>query len=92
VTREEFLNVLARLRCAPVGRARLRAPHKPLLLLWLFGRFAAAGRTAAAYAEVEEPGPAIFVSGQQARVGGVSAWMRSRVCWPIWLMARLLSA
>jgi hypothetical protein len=29
VTREEFLDVLARLRCAPVGRARLRAPHKP---------------------------------------------------------------
>lgn len=35
VTREEFLDLLARLRCAPVGRARLRAPHKPLLLLWL---------------------------------------------------------
>ncbi len=40
MTREEFLDLLARLRCAPVGRARLRAPHKPLLLLWLFGRFA----------------------------------------------------
>ena len=38
-----------------VGRARLRAPHKPLLLLWLFGRFAATGSTAAAYAEAEEP-------------------------------------
>jgi putative restriction endonuclease len=35
--------------------ARLRAPHKPLLLLWLFGRFAATGSTAAAYAEAEEP-------------------------------------
>ena len=55
MTREEFLDVLARLRCAPVGRARLRAPHKPLLLLWLFGRFAATGRTEAAYAEAEEP-------------------------------------
>src|SRR5882757_5607296 len=55
VTREEFLDLLARLRCAPVGRARLRAPHKPLLLLWLFGRFAATGSTAAAYAEAEEP-------------------------------------
>jgi putative restriction endonuclease len=43
VTREEFLDVLARLRCAPVGRARLRAPHKPLLLLWLFGRFTSTG-------------------------------------------------
>ena len=55
MTREEFLDVLARLRCAPVGRARLRAPHKPLLLLWLFGRFASTGSTAAAYAEAEEP-------------------------------------
>ncbi len=55
VTREEFLDLLARLRCAPAGRARLRAPHKPLLLLWLFGRFAATGRAAAAYAEAEEP-------------------------------------
>jgi putative restriction endonuclease len=55
VTRGEFLDLLARLRCAPVGRAGLRAPHKPLLLLWLFGRFAATGRTAAAYAEAEGP-------------------------------------
>lgn len=55
MTREEFLDVLARLRCAPAGRARLRAPHKPLLLLWLFGRFAATGSTAAAYAGAEEP-------------------------------------
>lgn len=53
--REEFLDLLARLRCAPVGRARLRAPHKPLLLLWLFGRFAATGSTAAAYTEAAEP-------------------------------------
>jgi putative restriction endonuclease len=55
VTREEFLDLLARLRCAPVGRERLRAPHKPLLLLWLFGRFAATGSTVAAYAEAEGP-------------------------------------
>jgi hypothetical protein len=49
VTRDELLALLARLRCAPVGRARLRAPHKPLLLLWLFGRFAASGSTVTAY-------------------------------------------
>ena len=55
MTREEFLDVLARLRCAPVGRARLRAPHKPLLLLWLFGRFTSTGSTTAAYSEAEEP-------------------------------------
>ena len=53
MTREEFLDLLARLRRASVGN--VRAPHKPLLLLWLFGRFAATGRTAAAYAEAEEP-------------------------------------
>ena len=53
VTREEFLDLLARLRRASVGN--VRAPHKPLLLLWLFGRFAATGSTAAAYAEAEEP-------------------------------------
>ncbi len=55
MTREEFLDVLARLKCAPVGRARLRAPHKPLLLLWLFGRFTSTGSTTAVYSEVEEP-------------------------------------
>ena len=36
-------------------------------------------------------GLAVFVSGQ-AQVGGVSAWMRSRVRWPIRLIARLLPA
>jgi putative restriction endonuclease len=52
VIREEFLDLLARLRRASVGN--VRAPHKPLLLPWLFGRFAATGSTAAAYAEAEE--------------------------------------
>jgi putative restriction endonuclease len=60
VTREEFLELLARLQCAPVGRARLRAPHKPLLLLWLFGRFAATSSTAVAYMEAEEPVSALI--------------------------------
>ncbi len=55
VTRDELLDLLSRLRCAPIGRARLRAPHKPLLLLWLFGRFSAIGSTVATYAEAEEP-------------------------------------
>jgi putative restriction endonuclease len=60
VTRDELLELLVRLRCAPVGRARLRAPHKPLLLLWLFGRFAATGSTVAAYADAEEPVSALI--------------------------------
>ena len=53
MTRDELLEVLARLRRAPVGV--IRAPHKPLLLLWLFGRFAAVGSTVASYAVAEEP-------------------------------------
>jgi putative restriction endonuclease len=53
VTRVEFLDLLARLRRASVGN--VRAPHKPLLLLWLFGRFATTGSTVAAYTEAEEP-------------------------------------
>lgn len=53
MTREEFLGLLARLRRASVGG--IRAPHKPLLLLWLFGRFTVAGSSAAAYEEAEEP-------------------------------------
>jgi putative restriction endonuclease len=60
VTRDELLDLLSRLRCAPVGRARLRASHKPLLLLWLFGRFSAIGSTVATYAEAEEPVSALI--------------------------------
>ncbi|MFP8939834.1 phosphorothioated DNA-binding restriction endonuclease [Streptomyces fenghuangensis] len=52
-TKDELLSALAGLRRAPV--AGRRAPHKPLLLLWLLGRFAATGSTAAAYGEAEEP-------------------------------------
>jgi len=53
VSPEELLDRLAGLRRANMGNRR--APHKPLLLLWLFGRFAAAGSTVVAYAEAEEP-------------------------------------
>ena len=44
---------LSQLRRAQVGNRRV--PHKPLLLLWLFGRFAATGTTLVAYREAEEP-------------------------------------
>ncbi|MBQ0985247.1 HNH endonuclease [Streptomyces sp. F63] len=53
MTRDELLNALAALRRARIGA--VRAPHQPLLLLWLFGRFAATGSTAVAYEEAEEP-------------------------------------
>jgi putative restriction endonuclease len=73
VTRAEFLDLLTRLRRASIGP--VRAPHKPLLLLWLFGRFAASGSTAVAYAEAEEPvsrliddfGPPAAPSGRRQR-------------------------
>ena len=42
MTREELLARLASLRQARVGQ--IRVPHKPLLLLWLFGHFAATGK------------------------------------------------
>jgi putative restriction endonuclease len=51
--RTEFLRRLSRLRRAQVGNQRV--PHKPLLLLWLFGRFATTGITLVSYREAEEP-------------------------------------
>jgi putative restriction endonuclease len=53
MTRDELLGQIAALRQATV--AGRRVPHKPLLLLWLFGRFAATGSSIASYAEAEEP-------------------------------------
>jgi putative restriction endonuclease len=53
MTREELLAHLAGLRQARVGQVRV--PHKPLLLLWLFGKFAGTGSSAVSYQQVEEP-------------------------------------
>ena len=53
MTRDDLLARLAGLRRASVGRAR--APHKPLLLLWLFGQFAATGGSHASYQQAEGP-------------------------------------
>lgn len=44
---------LSGLRRAQIGGKR--APHKPLLLLWLFGQFAATGSARAAYAQAASP-------------------------------------
>ena len=52
-TRDELMSALAGLRQAQIGNRR--APHKPLLVLWLLGRFAASGSTAVSYDEAEEP-------------------------------------
>ncbi|MFE6868552.1 phosphorothioated DNA-binding restriction endonuclease [Kitasatospora sp. NPDC057692] len=51
--RAELLDALQRLRRANTGG--VRAPHKPLLLLWLLGRHARLGSGAVAYTEAEEP-------------------------------------
>jgi putative restriction endonuclease len=53
MSRDHLLGQLAALRRARIGE--LRAPHKPLLLLWLFGRFADTGDTVVRYEEAEEP-------------------------------------
>ena len=44
---------LSGLRRAQIGGQR--APHKPLLLLWLFGRFASTGSALVPYAEAADP-------------------------------------
>jgi putative restriction endonuclease len=53
MTRDEFLARLAGLREARAGQVRV--PHKPLLLLWLFGQFAATASSEASYQQAEEP-------------------------------------
>ena len=45
MTRDELLSLLAGLRRARVGQAR--APHKPLLLLWLCRHVAPTGNSSA---------------------------------------------
>jgi hypothetical protein len=53
MTRGELMARLAGLRQAQVGQVRV--PHKPLLLLWLFGQFTATGSSATSYQQAEEP-------------------------------------
>jgi putative restriction endonuclease len=47
MTRDELLAPLTGLRQARVGQ--VRGPHKPLLLLWLFGQFTATSSSVASY-------------------------------------------
>ncbi|MGA4843743.1 phosphorothioated DNA-binding restriction endonuclease [Streptomyces sp. G45] len=53
MTSDELMRALSGLRRAQIGHRR--APHKPLLVLWLLGRFTGLGSTAVTYAEAEEP-------------------------------------
>ncbi|MGW7542168.1 phosphorothioated DNA-binding restriction endonuclease [Streptomyces sp. NPDC054770] len=53
MTRVELMTALSGMRRAQIGSRR--APHKPLLMLWLLGRFAESGSTAVTYDEAEAP-------------------------------------
>ncbi|MEO3766091.1 phosphorothioated DNA-binding restriction endonuclease [Streptomyces sp. B5E4] len=53
MTVDELLRRLTTVRRAPTGNGR--APHKPLLLLWLLGRLSATGSSAVTYDEAAEP-------------------------------------
>jgi putative restriction endonuclease len=53
MTPDELMQRLSGLRRAQIGEQR--APHKPLLLLWLFGRIATTGSALATYAEAADP-------------------------------------
>jgi putative restriction endonuclease len=53
VTPDDLMARLSGLRRAQIGGKR--APHKPLLLLWLFGQFATTGSARATYAEAASP-------------------------------------
>jgi putative restriction endonuclease len=53
MTRDELLAWLAGLRQARVGQVRVL--NKRLLLLWLFGQFAATGASQTTYQQAEAP-------------------------------------
>ena len=84
--RREFVDRLVRLRRAQVGATR--APHKPLLVLWLLGRHQNRFEGPVAYAELEEPvGRLIEEFGPPARSGrspGRAAWPFSRLERELW--------
>ncbi|MDT0317934.1 phosphorothioated DNA-binding restriction endonuclease [Streptomyces millisiae] len=89
MTRDELLTLLASLRRAQV--AGRRAPHKPLFLLWLVGRFVARGSTAVSYAEAEEPvsrmindfGPAVSDRGRARRRAAMPFVHLERELWDL---------
>jgi hypothetical protein len=70
VIKDDLLQMLAGLRQAPAGG--IRAPHKPLLLLWLFGRIAVTG-VAFGKATGRPLGSGDFSGGVQGAAGGLRA-------------------
>ncbi|MCQ4040549.1 phosphorothioated DNA-binding restriction endonuclease [Streptantibioticus rubrisoli] len=86
---DELLDALTRLKTAPVGGRR--APHKPLLLLWLFGRYVATGSSAVAYADAEEPvsrlindfGPSVVSASAQRQRAAMPFVHLERTLWQL---------
>ncbi|MFI6358303.1 phosphorothioated DNA-binding restriction endonuclease [Streptomyces sp. NPDC050743] len=90
MTRVELLSALSALRQAQIGGRR--APHKPLLMLWLLGRFTASGSRAVTYSEAEGPvsqlindfGPAV-VNRSRARERAAMPFVHlERALWQVW--------
>jgi putative restriction endonuclease len=52
---DDLLDQLAKLRLGNVSEPRRRAPYKPLLLLWLFGRLQATGSSEVSFADADGP-------------------------------------
>jgi putative restriction endonuclease len=74
MTRDELLTRLAGLRQASVGQVRV--PHKPLLLLWLFGQFAATGTSQATYQRAGRSRRAASPAVRRMRLADRAAWRR----------------
>ncbi|TDC22582.1 restriction endonuclease [Streptomyces sp. 8K308] len=89
MTPDDLLTLLASLRQAQV--AGRRAPHKPLFLLWLVGRFVERGSTAVSYVEAEEPvsrmindfGPAVSDPGRARRRAAMPFVHLERELWEL---------
>jgi len=90
VTPNELMSALATLRRAQVGNRR--APHKPLFVLWLLGRFAASGSTAVTYDAAEEPvsllinefGPAVTSRSTALQRAAMPFVHLERDLWDLW--------
>lgn len=87
--RDELMSTLSGLRQARIGAHR--APHKPLLVLWLLGRFVTSGSTAVTYDEAEGPvsrlindfGPAMTNPSQAKQRAAMPFVHLERILWEL---------
>ncbi len=87
--RSDLLSILAGIRQATVAGGR--APHKPLLLLWLFGRYELNGTSRVGYSEAEQPvsalindfGPPVRRAGAAARRAAMPFVHLERSLWTL---------